>query len=376
MIRIGDNFVPSWVRVHHSGRFYVASAFTGAVEFAGQQVQSAGQTDTVLLAYEADGTLQWGRSWGTDARDEPAALATSSDGGVVLAFTERVLGGGSRMRVVAFGASGQQKWERDLGAGRADAVATRGNHTFVTGLWRPQPALSFRFFTRLDSQGSDLWWRSVDGISGFSSPTGMQVDSAGRLWFAGSLSGQVELIPGQPLSASDFDVFQFVFAAMDGATRSAVSYPAAGHQSQGRGLAVAGSTVLLGGSLDAPVDFGGGELVNSGRAGYVAAFDVFHVHRWSTLVSQPVVDVRFDSGGRAYALTLGPTPYGTARLLTFDSAGSSTQATSFSPARLIDFDVGDCLYVAGRTRGAATLGGQSFSASKQGEGFVFIGKLP
>ncbi len=383
LLRLGKGVAPSVIRADSTGAFMVASSFSGTIVVDGKEVSNIGNTDTALVQYDSAGEVIQGWFFGsqdqtkadpTQVRDEPSALAAYESGGFVAALTSKI-SSAATTTVVAFDPTGSVKWQQSLLRTRADALATLGDDvTYITGLSNPTPAQSFRFFARLDEGGNEVWRREIRGVSGFSSPTGFAIDPAGRLVFAGSQSGAVEFEPGKPIVTPDFDVFHVVLNAVDGSTTSVVSYPATGGQYQGRGLALGPDSVTLGGYMDAPVDFGGGLLTTQGRAGFLASFDSAHSHRWSMRTSRPVADVRRDEQGRTFALNTGAEPYGTAELLALDDAGGQTVSKTFGPVRVISFDVGDCVYVAGRARGNAKLGGVAVRLDMQGEGFVLIDK--
>lgn len=119
----GTDVATGGVAVDALGRAYVAGRTSGALDGP-----NAGDTDAFVRSYAADGTLRWGRQFGTAAGDEVGQVAVDAAGNVyVVGGTDGdlegvALGVGDAF-VRAFDEAGTVRWTRQFGSPANDVAA-------------------------------------------------------------------------------------------------------------------------------------------------------------------------------------------------------------------------------------------------------------
>lgn len=189
------------------------------------------------------GPSAWSRAFlGSGASVAPPALATASDGSVLLAAS---FGGGAMGEAI------------DLGAG--PLVSAGGSDGVVA---------------QLTAEGA-LEWSRVLGGPGDDRATAIAADGRGNVAVAGTYTAAVDLGAG-PLPVATEPRPWLAVLDESGHTRWARALGAAGLGSHATPAAVAfaRSAVIVVGSYDGDIDIDGGELTSSGAAdAFVAAFD-------------------------------------------------------------------------------------------------------
>jgi hypothetical protein len=154
--------VPAGVATDAAGRAYIASYFSGSVDFdpgSGATVRVAqGPYDIAVARYASDGTFDWAYSIGGGDADLPAAVGVAPDGGAYVAGY--------------------------VGAG---AVCSG----------KPVPAIGGRdaFLMRVSNAGTCTWAIAFGGV-GDDAVRGVLVDADGSVIVTGTFSGTADFDPG------------------------------------------------------------------------------------------------------------------------------------------------------------------------------------
>ena len=139
VVKFAANGSLSWQRIWNGttirnlGRPGVAIAPDGSVYATGVSADS--RNDAVLLKFDANGTLQWERTWGDADSNETFGVAAAADGSVYITGTATAFSAGSTgIFVVKFDPAGNVVWQRiaDGAAANGIAVAADGS-VFAVG---------------------------------------------------------------------------------------------------------------------------------------------------------------------------------------------------------------------------------------------------
>ena len=139
VVKFAANGSLSWQRIWNGttirnlGRPGVAIAPDGSVYATGVSADS--RNDAVLLKFDANGTLQWERTWGDADSNETFGVAAAADGSVYITGTATAFSAGSTgIFVVKFDPAGNVVWQRiaDGAAANGIAVAADGS-VFAAG---------------------------------------------------------------------------------------------------------------------------------------------------------------------------------------------------------------------------------------------------
>jgi hypothetical protein len=160
---------------------------------------TAGESDAVLIKYNAAGDLLWSRQLGTANIDQGWSVATDANGNsFICGYTEGSLGGPNAGSVDAFVAKyseqGDLLWSRQLGSLKDDrnlsvAVDSLGN-AYLTGntagvISGPNGDVSAGFILKYDTAGNLQWLRPVGNNSDGGSDA-IAVDGVGNSYVVGS----------------------------------------------------------------------------------------------------------------------------------------------------------------------------------------------
>lgn len=276
------------VALDSGGNVYLAGSTLGDLDGN----ISAGGEDLFLLKYDAVGTWQWSRQFGSVAGDGANAVAVDGSGNIYVAgFTLGSLpgsnagnSGGSDLFLIKYNAGGTLQWVRQLGSAGADqakgvAVDAAGN-SYVTGstlgtlpgFGNSNAGGEDLFLLKYDSAGVLQWVRQFGSVAG-DQAYGVVVGSNGEVFVAGATLGT---LPGN-VSVGGSDNFLASFAA-DGTRQwirqfGTVAFDAAqavAADSQG-GIYLGGVTS---GVLAGTVSAGGSDL-------FVAKYDLSGSRLWT-----------------------------------------------------------------------------------------------
>ncbi len=191
------------VAVDTNGNSYVAGTTEGAYD--GQT--NAGYSDICLAKYNSSGSNLWTRIWGSATYDRGWGVAVDQAGNCYVAgtteggFDGQTNAGGYDICLTKYNAGGTNQWTRIWGSANGDggygvAVDQAGN-SYVAGHTRggfdgQTNAGHFDIcLTKYNSSGSNLWtriWGSAVSDHGW----GVAVDQAGNSYVAGYTEGEFD----------------------------------------------------------------------------------------------------------------------------------------------------------------------------------------
>jgi hypothetical protein len=176
---------------------------------------------------------------------------------------------------------------------RGSCVAVHGTDVVVTGWFEDTvdlgggPLTSVGgtdiYFAKYDANGTHLISRRFGGVD-YESAVGIAVDGAGNILIAGAFEGTIELGGGPLTSAGNDDIFVAKYDP-SGAHVWSRRFGDTGYDGGGPIAADHAGNVLVTGSFEGSVDFGGGPLVTSGAVDiFFAKYDPNGSHVWSRSV--------------------------------------------------------------------------------------------
>ena len=264
------------------GNIFVVGYFDGTIDFGGGPLTSAGSIDIFLAKLDASGNHVWSKRFGDAGPQAGTVVKATPDGGVVLMSA---LGGS-----VNFGGG---------------PVTSAGG--FDVGL------------AKLDAAGNHVWSKRF-GDAMEQAGNGLAVDAAGNVLVTGMFLGTVDFGGGAFTDKDGGDVFVLKLAG-DGKHIFSKQFGGAGSQF-GYDIAPGdGESVVLLGTFFDDFDLGGGALVNGGDEDiFVAKLD--------------------SSGNHAWSRGFGDEAQQAARGLSVDSAGNILITGSLSTDAGVDFGGG------------------------------------
>lgn len=283
----------------------VASDDTNAVLFAGEfesTIQigalartSAGLTDAFVAKLDTNGGHQWDKAFGGTGSERATALALDASGHVIVVgemqgtvsfdggTTFLTSAGGTDVFVVELDGGGGHVWSAVFGgpgSERAADVSLDGDAIIVTGSF--SGSIDFGggaitsagdddvYLAKLDTDGNEVWSFGLGG-SGTDVGNGVGVDAQGNVVVTGSFEGTVDFGGGQLSSAGATDVFVARYAASGAHLVSAHYGTSAAQQGLDVEADVSGAIVVVGSYLG-NIDFGDGSL--GGASGSADGFVV------------------------------------------------------------------------------------------------------
>jgi hypothetical protein len=318
-----DTDAASAVAVDAEGNVIVAGTFYGVTSFGVLSMISAGFSDIFLVKFDPAGTPLWARRFGNANFDYVSDLAVDPSGQIVItgSFENDINFGGSTltsqgqgdMYVAKFSASGSHVFSQRYGGSGSESgagvtvddsgnmlLAGQTNGTVVF-------SLSTVIFTqggydmlvvRLTSAGSLSWAKGFGG-TGDDVARDVAADASGNVFFSGYTNGTVNFGGGARGGAGDDDIC-LVKLSSAGAHQWSQAFGGTGEDLP-RALDVdALGNILLAGTFESSVNFGGSTLVSSGSSDIVLAkYSNAGAHQWSK---------RFGSSGddRGFDVSAGP----------------------------------------------------------------------
>jgi hypothetical protein len=263
----GGGNVALAVATDGAGDIVVAGAFGGSTAFSGTTaVPSAGSTDIVLAKIHADSTTSWVKVFGDPSAQSGTGVAVDAMGNVIL------------------------------------AAVSLGPLNFGGGAL-PYDGGQDAYLAKFDSLGNHLWSKQFGGLANTGTAMAVATDPSGNIVVAGTFAGSINLGGGALASAGSTDFF---VAKLDstGAYQWGKRFGDMNAQPLIRLAVDATGAILLHGSFQGTVDFGGGPLVSTGGATmgpnlFVAKLDGAGNHLWSRRFGDSYANEAF--GGVAVA---------------------------------------------------------------------------
>jgi hypothetical protein len=301
-----DGDVGYAVGLDAAGNVFVTGIINGTVDFGGGPLVVVTQTDVFLAKFDTGGSHLWSQRFGDFGPDFGNALAIDNLGNVIITggFQNTVdFGGGPFVSlggydifVAKYNASGTHQWSRRFGNTNSDdgvAIAVdAARNVVVTG--RFQGSVDFGGGALVSASGSpDIFlakynenavhqWSRRFGNAASELGRSVATDAGGNVIMTGTFQNTVDF-GGGGLTATGIDIVLAKYATANGA--HVWSKRLGGTSSDtGTGVAVdAAGNVQLTGVFISPADFGGGPIASA-----AGTPDVFHVkytsagaHVWS-----------------------------------------------------------------------------------------------
>jgi hypothetical protein len=298
------------VAVDADGNIVVVGDLQETVDFGTGPLTSAGVEDIYVLKLDAAGETVWAQTYGDVDIQRAAAVAVSTDGGIVLTgdFSGTVDFGGEPivnndsgldMYVAALGPDGSHRWSIGTGDaqqqnGRGIAIDGDGN-VVVCGDFRGQMDfgggvltgdLTDVFVAKFSAEGEHLWsFNNDDGGDDYC--WSVAIDGTGNIGIVGRYLGDL-VFSGTILEGDTFDAYKFaaVFDPQGTLTWSrgfgSGEYGETGSDRDEVAFDSAGNMILAGAAFE-EVDFGGGPLMPMSFSPFVAKLDPSGAHLWSNV---------------------------------------------------------------------------------------------
>jgi hypothetical protein len=243
--RFGENSSQKGTSVatDSAGNILLTGSFDSTVDFGGGALTSAGGSDLFITKLDPAGAHLWSKRFGDTDSQVGRSITTDSAGNVLL--------------------TGYFGGTVDFGGG---ALTSAGG--------------SDLFIAKFDPVGAHLWSKRF-GDAGSQVGSSITTDSADNVLLTGYFTGTVDFGGGALTSAGDYDLF---VTKLDpaGAHLWSKRFGDAGYQEGSSITTDSSSNVLLTGSFDDTVDFGGGALTSAGGDDLlVAKLDPAGAHLWS-----------------------------------------------------------------------------------------------
>lgn len=211
--------VANGVAVESGGSTYVTGYTFGAI--SGVNFQGSG--NVFIRMYNAAGDVQWTRQFGSTGTgtlyDYGRGIAPDGNGGVyVTGDTKDALGGDPAgledIFIVKYNASGTEQWKKQFGTQKSDygrSIFANNGGVYVTGE-------TYGFFNGANKGGSDVFiialnaggaeqWRTQFGTAGYDKGCGAAVDVNGNVYVTGHTD---DALGGQE-HVGNYDVFIAAF---------------------------------------------------------------------------------------------------------------------------------------------------------------------
>ena len=293
------------VAVDSSGNVIVMGDFSGTVDFGGGSLTSAGMTDVFVAKFGPSGNHLWSQRFGDGTYQTAVDVAVDTSGNVIVTgyFHGTIdLGGGvfassgeNDMFLAKFDPSGNHLWSDRFGDVGYDYVAgvacDRPGNIVIAGFFYSGD-IDFGggtltnaggedvFVAKFDPSGTHLWSDNF-GDSDGQGADDVAIDGLGNIIVTGSFDGTVNFGGGGLVSAGAGDIFVAKFDP-DGVHVWSDGFGDSAWQSP-EGVASDGSgNVFIIGSFMGSVDFGAGDLTSAGGMDiYLAKFNSSGTHLWS-----------------------------------------------------------------------------------------------
>lgn len=162
--RFSSTGTPEWVKAYggpeHDAAKAVVQTQDGGFLLAGETWSSgAGLSDILLLKIAADGSLEWGKTYGGPGIDRAASIVGSPDGGFLVSGQTRSFGAGLYdLLLMKLSPEGELEWAETFGGAHSDSVGqviflADGGLAIVGSTGSHGAGLSDIFVLRLQADG-------------------------------------------------------------------------------------------------------------------------------------------------------------------------------------------------------------------------------
>lgn len=279
---------------------FVGGRFHGVLDATRPQLLSRA-LDPFLLKMNGDGAFLWARRFDRAGTSDDGKVPFAPDpmGGVLLP----VAPSGASIQdgfVSRIDATGNLPGRVPLADGHVSSISVAADRSVVVtghgGFDQPaarpprgrfallaKTPVSRLFVAKYDGNANRAWTRSLggSGARGFGEPL-LAVDGSGGTFVAFAFQGMVDVGTGSVQSGGGFDL---VLMKLDptGATLWSRTFPGPQGNEWLNAIAVdSAGNVVIGGTFERAVDFGGGPIMSAGPiSGFVAKLDSFGRHVWS-----------------------------------------------------------------------------------------------
>jgi hypothetical protein len=290
--------------VDGSGNIFLAGNFLNQIDFGCMTVSSAGGSDIFLAKLNPAGNCLWALAVGSAAMEFTSTMSTSDAGTTVLAlqfagmmtFNGMPISslGGMDIFAAKFGSNGIYTFNKhfgDLGmdrptgiemddAGGTVIIGTFDNKINFGGNTLTSAGMNDIFVAKFDSAGNHVFSKSY-GDAADQTVSALAVDDNGNIVIAGSFQGTVDFGGNPMTSTGTSDLFLARLNAIGGHLFSK-HFVHSGSGSLLRAAVDANGNIVLGGGFSDSFDVGGGSLVSAGGTDlFIAKFDTSGKHMWS-----------------------------------------------------------------------------------------------
>jgi len=345
--QFGDagTFQQGWsMAVDTGNNVLLTGHFDGQVDFSGMNpLTSNGGTDVFVAKLDAMGDRLWSRQFGGAGDQLGYGIATDSGQNVFVVGTfDNTIdilgtvhnGNAQDVYLAKLDPSGNRLWSFAWGDSAADfgyrvATDSMGN-VVVFGSFEGNITLTQQhtsaggldlFVAKLDPAGSLLWSKRF-GDTGIENAFDLAIDSTGAVVLVGGFEDTVDFGGNLLTSAGAFDVYVAKLDAAGNHLWSANYGDTKEDGARGVDIDANDNSIVLTGTFDDSIDFGGGMLVPiNGADAFVARLDANGAHLASTLIGGANIeegkDVTVDANGNVSVvghyrngIELGGTTYG------------------------------------------------------------------
>jgi FlgD Ig-like domain len=304
------------VAVDASGNVIMSGNFSGSIDFGGDPLNATGaDVDIFLVKFDPDGNHVWSYSFGDASTELSGSVAVDASGNIVWTgyFFQTVNFGGDvltstsvfDMYLVKFGPNGNHIWSESYGLTgselsthlKVDAsgnvvVGGRFNGTvnFGGGVLTAAGGVDI-YLVKFGSGGNHLWSHRF-GDANTQLVGGLAFDTQGNVILSGGFMGGVNFGGSLLTSAGNYDVFIAKFES-DGDHLWSYRFGDADVQTARDVSADAAGNVVMAGSFEGTINFGGGALTASGSDFsdiFLVGFDSGGIHDWSEKFGDGALD--------------------------------------------------------------------------------------
>ncbi len=175
LVKLGANGSTQWQKTYGGVYSDWATAVRqsgdgGYVVAGGTESFGAGDSDFWILKLNSDGSSQWQKTYGTVYGNRAHTLQQTGDGGYVVAGTIEIPGANDDFWVLKLDANGDIQWQKSYGGSRNDeakSIKQTGDDGYIVAGWTVSFSIGEADFwlLKLDSAGNIQWQKTYGGSS-------------------------------------------------------------------------------------------------------------------------------------------------------------------------------------------------------------------